>query len=71
MPELSDINILQEDWGELNTGKQVPHLYVLELGTENVVTLRGLPPNSSCGQPIWTPDGSGKPRCLFSLADLW
>ncbi|KAL3142158.1 hypothetical protein ABBQ38_002516 [Trebouxia sp. C0009 RCD-2024] len=47
----------QEDWGELNVGKAPPSLYVLDLKRWNVKAVKGLPPDSSVGQPEWTPDG--------------
>ncbi|GBF91528.1 hypothetical protein Rsub_04268 [Raphidocelis subcapitata] len=49
----------QEDWGELNTGKGAPALFALDCGSWGVHKLRGLPPDHSCGQPVWTPDGAG------------
>ncbi|KIY93010.1 hypothetical protein MNEG_14953 [Monoraphidium neglectum] len=49
----------QEDWGELNTGKGAPALFVLDAGGWTVTKLAGLPEDHSCGQPVWTPDGAG------------
>jgi hypothetical protein len=48
-----------EDWGELNTGKQPPALYVLHLkGDEaTVVAVAGQRQDTSYGQPHWAPDG--------------
>ncbi len=51
------IGEFQEDWGELNTGKRVPTLFVLELGSGQVAEVQGLPKDSSVGQPQWSPDG--------------
>ncbi|GAX72583.1 hypothetical protein CEUSTIGMA_g39.t1 [Chlamydomonas eustigma] len=60
-----------EDWGELNTGKQAPGVFVLDLKTQSVikVPLKDLPVESgssssstddlSLGQPVWTRDGKG------------
>ena len=48
---------LQEDWGELNTGKKPPALFVLDLASWRVVAVSGLPQQSSAGQPVWTPQG--------------
>lgn len=48
---------MQEDWGELNTGKRAPTVFVLDLKRWNVKPVKGLPADSSIGQPEWTPDG--------------
>ncbi|EIE20682.1 alpha/beta-hydrolase [Coccomyxa subellipsoidea C-169] len=47
----------QEDWGELYTGKKAPALFVLDLGSWKVQGLKGTPPESSVGQPVWSPTG--------------
>jgi acylaminoacyl-peptidase len=52
------IGEFQEDWGELNTGKRAPTLFVLELSSGQVAEVQGLPENSSVGQPQWSPDGN-------------
>ena len=49
--------VLQGDWGELNTGKQPPTLFVLDLATWRLVPVGGLPADSSVGHPIWTSKG--------------
>ena len=49
--------MLQEDWGELYTGKKAPALFVLDLGSWKVQGLKGTPPESSVGQPVWSPTG--------------
>jgi acylaminoacyl-peptidase len=56
----------EEDWGELNTGKRPPALFVLDTRDWSVRSLpTGVTPGSdasehhSCGQPAWTPDGRG------------
>lgn len=49
---------LQEDWGELNTGKKVPRIFVLDIAKGQVSAINA-PEDSSVGQPVWTPDGSG------------
>lgn len=48
---------MQEDWGELNTGKKPPALFVLDLKRCDVKPVKGLPADTSIGQPEWTPDG--------------
>lgn len=48
---------MQEDWGELNTAKRAPTVFVLDLKRWNVKPVEGLPADSSIGQPEWTPDG--------------
>lgn len=50
--------MLQEDWGELYTGKRAPGLFILDLNTFTVQRLAGTPENSSVGQPIWSPAGT-------------
>ena len=52
--------MLQEDWGELNTGKKTPTIYVLDFVKGQVSAVTGLPEDSSFGQPVWTPEGSGE-----------
>eukprot|EP00191_Tetraselmis_sp_GSL018_P007403 CAMPEP_0177612022 /NCGR_PEP_ID=MMETSP0419_2-20121207/20928_1 /TAXON_ID=582737 /ORGANISM="Tetraselmis sp., Strain GSL018" /LENGTH=750 /DNA_ID=CAMNT_0019108041 /DNA_START=128 /DNA_END=2378 /DNA_ORIENTATION=- len=49
----------EEDWGELFAGKRPPTLFVLEVGTGAVERLKGLPDDTSCGQPVWDPSGEG------------
>lgn len=61
---------MQEDWGELNTGKRPPALFVLGLGSWRVAPVAGLPPDSSIGQPVWTPAGeacSNADSCVQAL----
>ena len=48
----------QEDWGELNTGKRAPAVFVLDLASYSVKRAVGLPEDVSAGQPVWTPDGA-------------
>ena len=50
--------MLQEDWGELYTGKQAPGIFILDLKTFMVQPLAGTPENSSVGQPVWSPTGN-------------
>ena len=52
------IGEFQEDWGELNTGKRSPALFVLDYPSGEVTAVQGLPEDSSFGQPQWSPDGS-------------
>jgi acylaminoacyl-peptidase len=49
--------VVQEDWGELNVGKRPPSLFVLDLKHWSLKPVKGLPQDSSVGQPEWTPDG--------------
>ena len=46
------------DWGERNAERRQPSIYVLDCETERVVAVENLPEDSSCGQPIWSPDGA-------------
>ncbi|KAK9836232.1 hypothetical protein WJX84_008783 [Apatococcus fuscideae] len=48
---------MQEDWGELNTAKKTPTLFVLDLTTWQVSRVGRLPAEHSVGQPVWSPDG--------------
>ncbi|KAF8057927.1 Serine/threonine-protein phosphatase PP1 isozyme 1 [Scenedesmus sp. PABB004] len=49
-----------EDWGELNTGKRPPALYVLDTAAWAVTAAPGAASaDASWGQPAWAPDGSG------------
>ncbi|KAG1675395.1 hypothetical protein FOA52_012314 [Chlamydomonas sp. UWO 241] len=54
-----------EDWGELNTGKRAPGVFVLDLKRKEVlpvpITIAGSDAESemSFGQPVWTRDGGG------------
>ena len=59
MKEPGTCTKLQEDWGELNTGKKVPQLFVLEVESGEVTPVAGMPEETSVGQPVWTPDASG------------
>ena len=49
---------VQEDWGELYTGKRAPALFVLDLKTWALARVRGLPAESSAALPIWDPEGA-------------
>eukprot|EP00208_Stichococcus_sp_RCC1054_P004576 CAMPEP_0206148488 /NCGR_PEP_ID=MMETSP1473-20131121/36760_1 /ASSEMBLY_ACC=CAM_ASM_001109 /TAXON_ID=1461547 /ORGANISM="Stichococcus sp, Strain RCC1054" /LENGTH=792 /DNA_ID=CAMNT_0053545837 /DNA_START=314 /DNA_END=2692 /DNA_ORIENTATION=- len=51
------VGTFQEDWGELNTGKRRPALFVLDTTSWHVVGVQGLPPGATAGQPVWTPSG--------------
>jgi acylaminoacyl-peptidase len=47
----------EEDWGELNTGKRAPAVFVFDVVARSV-TLGTLPDDHfSYGQPVWAPDG--------------
>lgn len=62
--------IVQEDWGELNTGKKPPALFMLDLASWRVAPVGGLPPESSAGQPVWTPKGEPEYAHTCTLAML-
>ncbi|KAK9803410.1 hypothetical protein WJX72_008476 [[Myrmecia] bisecta] len=47
----------QEDWGELNTGKSPPALFVLDTKAWAVSRVQGVPADVSAGQPTWAPSG--------------
>lgn len=51
--------VYRQDWGELLVGKHWPVPCILDLSTEQVTVLEGLPENVSVGQAVWTPDGNG------------
>jgi acylaminoacyl-peptidase len=52
------VGAYEEDWGELNTGKRPPTLFVLDTEAWTVAAVGGLPAGASCGQPAWAPDAS-------------
>jgi len=47
----------EEDWGEANTGKQSPAIFVLDIPTKEVKAAQ-YDQNHSYGQPVWSPDGT-------------
>jgi acylaminoacyl-peptidase len=49
------VGAYEEDWGELNTGKRPPALFVLDTKAWTVAAVGGLPAGASCGQPVWAP----------------
>eukprot|EP00197_Chlamydomonas_leiostraca_P007936 CAMPEP_0202863236 /NCGR_PEP_ID=MMETSP1391-20130828/3945_1 /ASSEMBLY_ACC=CAM_ASM_000867 /TAXON_ID=1034604 /ORGANISM="Chlamydomonas leiostraca, Strain SAG 11-49" /LENGTH=784 /DNA_ID=CAMNT_0049542847 /DNA_START=190 /DNA_END=2544 /DNA_ORIENTATION=- len=54
------VGTANEDWGELNTGKRLPAVYVLDAVTRTVIkATASLPAEVSFGQPAWCPGGSG------------
>lgn len=44
-----------EDWGEANTGKQAPAVFVLDLAARTVTMAVEPDANKSYGQPVWSP----------------
>ena len=54
----------------MNTGKKVPQLFVLDLKSDSVTAVKGLPEDASCGQPIWTPDGKGHFPSIVKLPKI-
>lgn len=64
---------MQEDWGELNTGKKAPALFVLNIPGGKVTAVSDLPEDSSTGQPVWTPDGKGdslSTQAIFCMSQI-
>ena len=55
-----------EDWGEQMTGKATAALFVLDTVSNAVLPVTGLPPDTSCGQAIWTPGGQSLVFAAFS-----
>ena len=49
---------VQEDWGEQNTGKRAPAVFVLSLKDWSVRRIRGFPADTSVGQAALSPDGA-------------
>ena len=47
----------QDDWGELNTRKRPPAIYVLNIASGKVFAVLGAPEDTSCGQPQWSKAG--------------
>lgn len=58
----------QEDWGELNTGKGTPRLFVFDIASASVEGVKGTPPESSVGQPVWDPDAAGRTPDQYLLS---
>lgn len=52
------IGVVQEDWGELNTGKRQPAVFVMDCASWEVQPVSGLPEGATTGQPVWTPCGT-------------
>jgi Acylamino-acid-releasing enzyme, N-terminal domain len=44
------------DWGELNTGKQPPAVFVLDVATGAVAAVPGQREDATYGQPSWAPN---------------
>lgn len=54
------VGAFEEDWGELNTGKKAPSIFILDCTTWEVTPLNDsfeLPEDTSIGQPQWSPEG--------------
>ncbi|GMH38642.1 hypothetical protein BSKO_06526 [Bryopsis sp. KO-2023] len=49
----------QEDWGEQRDDMRPPTLFTMDIETGSIEALEGLPENCSCGQAVWTRDGTG------------
>lgn len=47
----------RDDWGELNTKKQDPKVFVLEIESCTVREVLGQMADHTYGQPMWTPEG--------------
>nr|XP_060621741.1 acylamino-acid-releasing enzyme [Anolis sagrei ordinatus] len=51
--------VFYEDWGETLVSKSVPVLCVLDIESNNVSVLEGVPEHISPGQAFWTPGDTG------------
>ncbi|XP_058023212.1 acylamino-acid-releasing enzyme-like isoform X1 [Ahaetulla prasina] len=51
--------VFYEDWGETLVAKSIPVLCVLDIESNNVSVLEGVPEYISPGQAFWTPDDTG------------
>uniref|UniRef100_A0A8C6X6Q2 acylaminoacyl-peptidase n=1 Tax=Naja naja TaxID=35670 RepID=A0A8C6X6Q2_NAJNA len=51
--------VFYEDWGETLVAKSIPVLCVLDIESNNVSVLEGIPEYISPGQAFWTPDDTG------------
>lgn len=51
--------VFHEDWGETLVAKSVPVLCVLDIESNNVSVLEGVPEHISPGQAFWTPGDTG------------
>ena len=58
-----------EDWGEGNTGKQAPVVFVLDVEARTVTIAVEPSPDKSYGQPVWSPlppgDQPYQPKLVF------
>jgi acylaminoacyl-peptidase len=56
------VGVMLEDWGELNTGKRAPNVFLWDLARREIVrapfTVEGQE-EWSFGQPVWSRDGCG------------
>ena len=52
---------MQEDWGEQNTAKKAPAVYLLSLRDWSVKRVQGFPAGVSVGQAVLSPDGGPLP----------
>jgi len=50
--------LFREDWGEQNTRKSTPSLFIFDLLTKTITEVGNLPENMSCGQPQWIDNNS-------------
>jgi hypothetical protein len=50
-------SLLVEDWGEKNTGKISPKVFILDVEAKTIQKVAGQKESASYGQPQWTPEG--------------
>ncbi|MBN3311238.1 APEH enzyme, partial [Amia calva] len=51
--------VFHEDWGETLVNKSIPVLCVLDIESNNISVLEGIPDNISPGQAFWAPGDTG------------
>ncbi|KAL1192700.1 Acylamino-acid-releasing enzyme [Cardamine amara subsp. amara] len=54
----------EEDWGESYVGKRQPAMFVINVDSGEVQTIKGIPRSLSVGQVIWSPNNKGSAQYL-------
>uniref|UniRef100_A0A4W3K1L2 Acylamino-acid-releasing enzyme n=1 Tax=Callorhinchus milii TaxID=7868 RepID=A0A4W3K1L2_CALMI len=58
-PLKGDQFVYWEDWGEALVNKSIPVLCVLDIESNNISVLEGIPEHTSPGQAFWAPNDTG------------
>ncbi|XP_044484108.1 acylamino-acid-releasing enzyme-like isoform X2 [Mangifera indica] len=54
----------EEDWGETYAGKRQPSLFLINIDSGEVQTVKGIPKSLSVGQVVWAPSTEGSYQYL-------